>query len=81
MISELMARPDFIGVLEPDRMIYLSDSGTLLDAAKPKKDYPRFRVRELTAVTWQVFTREQWAGKCELMAQELASRGLSLDNQ
>jgi len=79
-INELLRRPDFIAVLEPDRIIYVGENGTLLDGSKAKRDYPRFRVYEITAVTWTVHTRDQWAAHCELVAQQLAERGVILDN-
>jgi hypothetical protein len=81
MLNELLARPDFIGVLDPDRIVYIGVNGTILDGAKPRRDYPRFKIREFLAVTWQVHTREQWAAHCELIAAEMEARGVHLDNR
>ena len=80
-INELLRRPDFIAVLEPSRIIYVGENGTILDGSKGKRDYPRFRVYEITAVTWTVHTRDEWARHCELIAAELESRGVNLDNR
>jgi trehalose-6-phosphatase len=80
-INECLKRPDFIAVLPPGRVVVIGQNGSLLDGTRVKRDYPRFRAWEISAVTWQVHTREQWAEICERLADEMAEREVALDNR
>lgn len=79
-ITQMMMRPDFVAVLDPDRIISIAKSGSILDETKPYKAFPRFRAQELTAIMWQVFTREQLQERTAQIEEMLRQRGIAVND-
>lgn len=56
---EIQARPEYVAVLPPKRVLAISPSGFLMDATKPYHAFARLRAVELLATTWQIYTPDQ----------------------
>jgi autonomous glycyl radical cofactor GrcA len=79
-LSEALVRPEYLLVLDPDRIIKIASNGTLLDARKAHRDYPRLTVVDLMAATWNVLTAEQLEQRAAAIEAELAQRGIALND-
>jgi hypothetical protein len=56
-----MARPEYLMVLPPSKVLTLSRTGYLVRADKRANEYARLQAADLLAETWQVYTAEQLA--------------------